>query len=56
MERIIKRDGYVFLVKDWERKGFETYHNLGKDPNHPMWHEEIEEMKKTKKNKKEKED
>lgn len=32
MEKIVKKDGYVYLVKNWEQKGFETFYNLGKDP------------------------
>lgn len=34
MNKIVKKDGYVFLVQDWDKKGFETYHNLGKDPDY----------------------
>lgn len=30
MEKIVKMDGFVYLVKDWDRKGFETYIKLGK--------------------------
>ena len=37
MEKIIKKDGYVYLVKG--DKGFETYYNLGKDPDDPRWNE-----------------
>ena len=44
MERIEKKNGYVYLVEG--RKGFETYYNLGKDPDY--W----EKPKKKKKNKK----
>lgn len=29
MERIVKKDGYVYLVEGYD--GFETYYNLGKD-------------------------
>jgi len=50
MEKIVKMDGFVYLVKDWDRKGFETYLNLGK------YDEETKEdetpKKKTKKDKK----
>lgn len=32
MEKIIKKDGYVYLVKDNDSYGkFPTYYNLGKD-------------------------
>lgn len=37
MEKIIKKDGYVYLVKDWDKPGFETFSNLGKDPDSPIW-------------------
>jgi len=50
MEKIVKMDGFVYLVKDLDRKGFETYINLGK------YDEETKEdetpKKKTKKDKK----
>lgn len=56
MEKITKINGFVYLVKDFERKGFETFYNLGKDIDDPMWKEEVEEMKFSKKktNKKQK--
>lgn len=54
MEKIVKNNGYVYLVKDFEKKGFETYYNLGKDPDSEMWKEEIEEITKPKSNKKKK--
>ena len=47
MERIEKRNGYVYLVDG--KKGFETHFKLGKDPDDPMWKEEIKEIKKPKK-------
>lgn len=40
MEKIIKKDGYVYLVENWDRKGFETFYNLGKDNDDPRWKEE----------------
>ena len=40
MEKIVKMNGYVYLIQDYERKGFETYHNLGKDIDDPRWNEE----------------
>ena len=56
MNKIIRMNGYVYLVENWENKGFETYYNLGKDENDPMWKDEVKEMKfNKKKNKKEKE-
>ena len=51
MEKIVKMNGYVYLVQDWDKKGFETYHNLGKDPDY--W--ENLEKPKQKKNKAKKE-
>lgn len=44
MEKIVKKDGYVYLVQDFDRKGFETYVNMGKDIDSPMWKEEVKEM------------
>ena len=56
MNKIIRMNGFVYLVENWDRKGFETYYNLGKDENDPMWKDEVKEMKfNKKKNKKEKE-
>lgn len=28
------------MVEHWDRKGFETYYNLGKDIDSPIWKEE----------------
>ena len=50
MEKIVKKDGYVYFVQDYDRKGFETYVNMGKDPDDPRWNEEAP-TKKTKKKK-----
>lgn len=50
MEKIVKKDGYVYLVQDFDRKGFETYVNMGKDPDDPRWNEETP-IKKAKKKK-----
>lgn len=44
MEKIIRMNGYVYLVQDWDKKGFETYYNLGKDEYSPMWENEVKEM------------
>ena len=41
MDKIIRMNGYVYLVENWDRKGFETYYNLGKDENDPMWKDEV---------------
>ena len=44
MEKIVKQNGYVYLVKDNDEAGrFQTFYNLGKDP------DELEKPKKTKK-------
>ena len=56
MEKIIKKDGYVYLVQDWDRKGFETFYNLGKDPDDPRWKEEEEKPKQKKTKSKKDED
>ena len=47
MERIEKMNGFVYLVEGED--GFETYHNLGKDPDDPMWKEESPKKGKKKK-------
>ena len=48
MEKIVKQNGYVYLVKDHDEAGrFQTFYNLGKDPDDPMWKED--KPKKTKK-------
>lgn len=44
MDKIIKRDGFVYLVKGCDRKGFETFYKLGKDIDDPRWSEEVKEM------------
>lgn len=50
MEYILKKDGYVYLVKEHDVYGMhKTITNLGKDPDDPMWKEEVEEMKSKKK-------
>lgn len=48
MERIIKKNGFVYLVQHWDKKGFEIYHNLGKDIDDPRWKEEEEKPKQKK--------
>lgn len=48
MEKIIKKNGYVYLVQENDTQGrFPTYYNMGKDPDY--W----EKPKKKKANKKE---
>ena len=49
MEKIIRMNGFVFLVQDFEKKGFETYHNLGKDPDDERWEDRPNKKKKTQK-------
>ena len=53
MEKIIKANGYAYLVKG--DKGFETYYNLGKDVDSPIWEEKEKKptQRKSKKQKKE---
>lgn len=55
MEKIIKKDGYVYLVSG--DKGFETFYNLGKDYDYwnPQPQIENEKPKKRKNTKKEEE-
>ena len=48
MGKIIRKDGFVFLVQDWDKKGFETFYNLGKDPDDPRWEEQEEKPKQKK--------
>ena len=43
MTRIECKNHCVFLVEG-DRKGFETYYNLGKDPNDEFWADEIKEI------------
>lgn len=54
MEKIIKKDGYVYQVIEHDAYGrHATITNLGKDPDDPMWKEEVKEMKKKRKKKEE---
>ena len=54
MQYIEKKDGYVYMVVENSVDGrFKTYYNLGKDPDSPMWFNEVKEMKFNKKTKKE---
>ena len=54
MQYIERKNGYVYLVEDKSTDGrFKTYYNLGKDPDSPMWIDEVKEMKINKKTKKE---
>lgn len=53
MEKIIKKDGYVYLEKWHDIEGrHKTIYNLGKDPDSEIWKDEIESLKSTKKIKK----
>lgn len=53
MNKIVKKDGYVFLVKEDSNDGrFVTWYNLGKDSDDPRWKEEEEKPKKKTKQKK----
>lgn len=53
MEKIIKKDGYVYLEKWHDIEGrHKTIYNLGKDPDSEIWKEKIEEKPKTRKRKK----
>jgi len=52
MHYIEKKNGYVWLVTG--RKGFETFYNMGKDPDSEMWAEDLKPKKK--KNTKKEED
>lgn len=40
MEKIIKMNGYVYAYDANDKKGFETFYNLGKDPDDPRWKED----------------
>lgn len=44
MQVIKKINGYVYLVEG-DRKGFETFYYLGKDPDDPRWQEKEEKPK-----------
>lgn len=44
MEKIIKMNGYVYAYDLNDKKGFETYYNLGKDVDDPIWKEEVEDL------------
>ena len=49
MEKIVKKDGYVYLVKENSNDGrFKTWYNLGKDPD-CMEEEQPKKRKRTKK-------
>lgn len=39
MEKIIKMNGYVYAYDANDKKGFETFYNLGKDVDDPRWNE-----------------
>lgn len=48
MEKIIRKDGYVYFVENFDKKGFETYYNLGKDPDDDRWEDSPNKKKKKK--------
>lgn len=52
MGNIIKKNGYVYLVEG--ANGFQTFYNLGKDPDDQRWNEEVEDKPKKANKKKEK--
>lgn len=39
MEKIIKMNGYVYAYDLNDKKGFETFYNMGKDIDDPRWKE-----------------
>lgn len=39
MEKIIKMNGYVYVYDLNDKKGFETFYNMGKDIDDPRWKE-----------------
>ena len=48
MNKIVKKDGYVFLVKENDAYGrFPTYYNMGKDPDDPRWEDKPKKTKKS---------
>ena len=51
MEYIEKKNGYVYLVTG--DKGFETFYNMGKDIDDPMWAEDKPKKKRKKTKKRE---
>lgn len=53
MDKIVRKNGYVYLVEG-NNIGFETYYNLGKDIDSPIWKEESEEITKSQKKKRKK--
>ena len=49
MDKIVKKDGYVYLVREHDSCGRHiSITNLGKDPDSEMWKEEIEKPKEKK--------
>lgn len=54
MQHIERKDGYVYLVTEHDVYGRHiTRTNLGKDPDSPMWAEELKGTKQTRKKKSE---
>lgn len=54
MDKIVKKDGKVYLVENWDNVGFETFIYMGLDPS--LIEEEKEEKPKNKKKETEKKD
>lgn len=47
MEYIKRENGYVYLIKEHDVYGnHKTITNLGKDPDNPMWAEDLKPKKK----------
>lgn len=54
MKYIEKKNGYVYLVEEHDVYGrHRTITNLGKDPDDPMWAEELKSIKQIRKKKSE---
>ena len=47
MERIERKNGYVYLVTGME--GFETYFNMGRDPDSTMWSDDVKPRRRKRK-------
>ena len=53
MEKIVKKDGYVYSVIEHDVYGMhKTIRNLGKDPDDPMWADDLKKIIKPKPKKK----
>ena len=48
MNKIVKKDGYVYLVQENDAYGrFPTYYNMGKDSDDPRWEDRPKKTKKS---------